>query len=114
MEMFNINDGLPNDADTDSVSSHSSFNGYSTDKVVFLHSLRLFENPDSGEDHAKKGIVEEKYGTIEFYEPYYYLFEKLWIGPQKMRKLDHPFYNKYWKNTVINIAEKEQELIDKI
>ncbi len=111
--MFSCVDGLPNDADSDSVSSSSSFAGYDN-KIVFLHSLRLFAKPGSNEDHSKKGIVEEKYATIVFNDPYYYLYQKLWMGPQKIIKHNHPFYEKYWKNTIVQIAQNEQQLIDKM
>ena len=109
-------DDADNDDDDDeSDSSSSSDDGNdASNKVVFLHSLRLFEKTECGEDHRVKGIVEEKYATIEFNEPYYYLYEQLILGPQKMDGFDHPFWDKYWKFNVIKFAEKEQELIWKI
>eukprot|EP01084_Bolivina_argentea_P215164 365270_1 len=112
LSMFTCCNGLPTEADSDS-SSTSSFGGYDN-KIVFLHSLRLYPKPNSKEDLSKCGIIEEKYATILFNDPYYYLYKKLWLGPQKIIKNNHPFYEKYWKNKIINIAQKEQELIQKI
>ena len=114
VEMYNNEVPKEMDDDNDSDSSSDSDNNDKCNKVVFLHSLRLFEKPGSGEDHKVKGIVEEKYATIEFNEPYYYLYEQLILGPQKMGRFDHPFWTKYWKFNVIKFAEMEQELISKI
>lgn len=115
VEMYN--NEIPKDMDDDNESDSSSTDSDGNDKcnkVVFLHSLRLFEKAGSGEDHKVKGIVEEKYATIEFNEPYYYLYKQLILGPQKMGQFDHPFWNKYWKFNVIKFAEMEQDLITKI
>mmetsp|Transcript_56200 Transcript_56200/g.50557 ORF Transcript_56200/g.50557 Transcript_56200/m.50557 type:complete len:126 (+) Transcript_56200:180-557(+) len=74
---------IPKDMDDENDSDSSDDENDKSNKVVFLHSLRLFEKPGSGEDHKVKGIVEEKYATIEFNEPYYYLYQQLILGPQK-------------------------------
>ena len=66
-----------------------------------------------GGQSSKEGIVDEKYGTIEFMDPSYALLERLWMGPAQMAD-SHPFYEKYWKHKVVRYAETEQEMIGKM
>ena len=108
--------GLPDVPDTDSSESGSSSPSNGTgfeNKLVFLHSLRLFEKPGTNENHDTKGIVEEKYAVIEFYEPRYSLYANLWMGPHRLMPAGHPFAE-YWKNRMVELAEKEQEFVDRL
>lgn len=107
--------GLPDAADTDSSSSSSSSpsNAGFDNKLVFLHSLRLFEKAGTDENHDVRGIVEEKYAVIEFYEPRYSLYSNLWMGPHRLIPAGHPF-DEYWKNRMVVLAEREQDFIQRL
>merc|ERR1712228_395646 len=87
------------------------FDASNDNKITLIHPLRLFAK-DCTED-SKKGIIEETYSEIEFIEPYYYLYSLLMMGPHKFRREKHPF-SEHWKHRVLNIAQKEQALIQTI
>ena len=86
------------------------YNSSDENKISVIHPLRLFAK--DGTEDSKKGIIEETFTEIEFIDPYYSLYQRLIIGPHKLVN-NHPFQH-HWKNKVIQLAENEQFLIDKI
>jgi len=87
------------------------FDSTNGNKITVDHGLRLFERAGSSEN-SRKGIVEETYSEIEFIDPHYGLLERLMIGPHRTVK-HHPF-DEHWKHRVVELAEEEQSLIDRI
>jgi len=89
----------------------SCFDSSQSNKISLDHPLRLFARAGTSEN-SRKGIVEETYSEIEFIDPYYGLLEKLMLGPHRVMK-QHPF-NEHWKHRVVELAEQEQVLIERI
>lgn len=86
------------------------FDASNQNKITLIHPLRLFAK-DQTED-SKKGIIEETYSEIEFIDPYYSLYSLLVLGPHRFQQ-KHPFAE-HWKDRVVDIAQKEQSLIQNI